>query len=419
MYRREPVRKTVLVTDAGRGSAIAIIRSLNRKGWRVIAAAADRLSPGFYSRHTADRVLYPSPTKAADHFVETMLASVKERDVDLIIPVTEETILPLINARQEFEAVCCLALPESRSLELTRDKLQTLELANRLQVPIPCTVLVQSVGEALDRASELQWPLVLKPIVSRKYDSSEESIEEYSVRFANNLEGLKREMGVFEGRCSVLLQEYHRGHGEGVELLACEGQPLAAFQHRRLCEVPLHGGASALRESVDLDPQLYEYARRLTEAMNWTGLLMVEFKVGDEGARLMEINGRVWGSLPLAVMSGMDFPGRLADLYESGSAAPVNGPATDYAVGLQAANLKLLLNWLVQVLWGRRSYEFLPWPTRREALPVFLKLFDPRLEYDVMSLSDPRPGMVRFLRIGRKFFRKLKALWKPAKGISA
>ena len=33
---------------------------------------------------------------------------------------------------------------------------------------------------------------------------------------------------------------------------------------------------------------------------------------------LMEINGRVWGSLPLAVRSGMDFPRKLVELYLDG-----------------------------------------------------------------------------------------------------
>ena len=45
---------TVLVTDAARGSAVAIIRSLGRAGWRVIAGDTDPASPGFRSRHVAE-----------------------------------------------------------------------------------------------------------------------------------------------------------------------------------------------------------------------------------------------------------------------------------------------------------------------------------------------------------------------------
>ena len=50
--QRQP---TILVTDTGRGSAISIIRSLGRKGWRVIAADSDPRSLGFQSRYAHEQ----------------------------------------------------------------------------------------------------------------------------------------------------------------------------------------------------------------------------------------------------------------------------------------------------------------------------------------------------------------------------
>lgn len=413
LERRIP---SVLVTDADRGSALAIMRSFSRKGWRVIAGASDPLSPSFLSRHVQESVLYPPPEEAAAQYVETMLSTVREKKIDLVIPVTDETILPLAHERQRFEEVCRLAMPETPILEATRDKRQTVKMASRLGVPVPATFTVHTVEEAVECAQTLQWPVVLKPAFSRKYDVRAGKIEAFSVSYAANLEMLKKKMQVYEGRCPVLVQEYYHGNGQGVELLACHGQPLAVFQHRRLCEIPVQGGASALRESMALDTQLYDYARCLTEALNWTGLLMVEFKVGEEGAKLMEINGRVWGSLPLATASGMDFPGRLAALYEKGDTDLDNAPEKDYSIGVQTANLEMLLMWIFQVLAGQRSYDFLPFPARREALRVLLKLLNPRLKYDVLSLSDPRPGMAMLLKISRKLFRKLIVLGYGAMG---
>ena len=52
---------TVLVTDAGRGAAVATIRSLARAGHRVIAADEARVSPGRWSRHAEGSVRYPDP----------------------------------------------------------------------------------------------------------------------------------------------------------------------------------------------------------------------------------------------------------------------------------------------------------------------------------------------------------------------
>src|SRR3712207_1619892 len=121
-----------------------------------------------------------------------------------------------------------------------------------------------------------------------------------NVAYAGGFARLDRLMAPFEGRCPVLLQEYYRGEALGVELLTERGRPLLAFQHRRLREVPITGGASSFRESVPLDLALLELSLRIMRALDWTGLAMVEFKVGAEGPKLMEVNGRVWGSLPLA-----------------------------------------------------------------------------------------------------------------------
>jgi predicted ATP-grasp superfamily ATP-dependent carboligase len=204
-----------------------------------------------------------------------------------------------------------------------------------------------------------------------------------------------------------LLQEYYRGSGQGVELLMHQGRPLAAFQHKRLREVPVNGGASAFRESVPLEPDLYRHSVRLLEALNWTGLAMVEFKVGTEGPKLMEINGRVWGSLPLAVRSGMDFPARLAELYLYGS--PDETPtASRYRVGVRARNLELDMVWIASVLRGKRRYPFLGMPSRRQGLAALLGLLNPASKFDILSLEDPGPGLAEIVKIVGKFRSKLK-----------
>ena len=52
---------SVLVTDAARGSALAIIRSLGRAGYRVVAADASPRALGFRSRFAHARVVTPPP----------------------------------------------------------------------------------------------------------------------------------------------------------------------------------------------------------------------------------------------------------------------------------------------------------------------------------------------------------------------
>jgi predicted ATP-grasp superfamily ATP-dependent carboligase len=402
----EPERPTILVTDAGRGSALAIIRSLGRRGWRVIAADADPRSLGFRSHYAREKLCYPCPETTPRAFVSALLTAARNQRVDLILPVTDAAILPLSAARVRFENVCQLVLPDAAALEVVTNKRKTLDLAERLGVPAPRTRVVHSVSEATEHAQALGWPVVLKPQASRLYNK--QAVESFGVCYAECEARLAERMKGFEGRCPVLLQEYCSGVGYGVELLTYEGRPLAALQHRRLREIPVSGGASAFRESVPLDPTLYRYAVQMLQALRWTGLAMVEFKVGAQGPRLMEINGRVWGSLPLAVRSGMDFPARLVDLWLSGPPSPETPADTCYKIGVRARNLELDLLWIAQVLLGKQRYPFLPIPGRLAAIATLLGMFNPKNKLDVFTLEDPWPAGAELFKILETFRGKLR-----------
>ena len=400
-----PVARTILVTDAARASAVSIIRSLGRQGCHVIAADSSRRSPGFRSRYAAEQFVYPAPQQNPSAFVAALEQFTAERPLDLLIPVTDETLLPLAAAQARFDGRCRLAIPHVAALDVTTNKHKTLELARELGVPVPRTAVVETAAGALAAAATFSWPIVLKPLSSRLCTPNR--IERLEVTYARDTDDLRRRMAGFEGRCSVLLQEYVAGEGCGVEVLASKGRCLAVFQHRRLREVPITGGASSYRQSVPLNPDLFDYTRRLIRGLDWTGLAMVEFKVGPDGPRLMEINGRVWGSIPLAIASGMDFPARLADLYLGDEPTDADPPDTNYRIGVRARNLELEIIWIGSVLFGRRRHPFLPVPRRWRALPVLLSLLDPTCRSDMFSPGDPGPAIADVGRIAGKLWNKL------------
>jgi predicted ATP-grasp superfamily ATP-dependent carboligase len=399
---------TVLVTDADRGSALSIIRSLGRKGWKVVAAGPEPGSIGSRSRYVSGEFTYPVPTREPDAFVACVLDVASRERVDLILPVTDEAILPLQEARDRFRTVSRLAIPEDDdALRTVLDKNRTVELAASVGVPTPRTILATSIAEARRAAQCLGWPVVLKPRSSRAFDGSG-SIDSFEVSYAGSDVDLVETFRSLEGRCDVLVQEYCGGVGRGIGLLLHQGRPIAAFQHRRIHEVPVTGGASSLRESEPLDAALYAHSMRILGALRWTGLAMVEFKVGANGPRLMEVNGRVWGSLPLAVMSGVDFPALLADLCLSGPPRGAGVPQLDYRTGLRARNLALDVTWILSTLFPRRRYPFITAPSRWEGVRGALGLLNPRCRFDVQSFSDPRPGIAELPRIARHVWRKAR-----------
>src|SRR5678815_1154177 len=97
------------------------------------------------------------------------------------------------------------------------------------------------------------------------------------------------------------------------------------FAHRRIREKPPSGGVSVLSESVAADPETVRKSLALLSALDWNGTAMVEYKQDRvTGQRyLMEINGRFWGSLQLAIDAGVDFPALLVAAALGEHPAPV------------------------------------------------------------------------------------------------
>ena len=396
---------TILVTDAGRGSAVSIIRSLGRRGHRVVAVDSAPMSPGFRSRYTAARAVAPDPGSRPDDFAEAIARAVARHGVDLVVPVTEEAILALATGPGRTGAGTSVAVASETALATVRDKWATVELAARLGVPYPRTNLVTPSDDIIHAADGIAYPLVIKPRHSRLLRDGR--IEAFAVAYAADQYELRGRLDSLIGQTDVLVQELIPGEGHGIELCMQDGEPIAAFQHHRLREVPVTGGASSYREGVPLDPELYRYAVDLLRELRWTGLAMVEFKVGPGGPRLMEVNGRVWGSLPLAIASGVEFGLLLPHVFLDQPEPAAEESIGDYVPGIRSHDLGLELVWIGSVLRGRARYPFLPLPPRRAAIPALLSLVDPRTRHDVFSADDPAPGLADLVRVAGRMATKV------------
>jgi predicted ATP-grasp superfamily ATP-dependent carboligase len=151
----------------------------------------------------------------------------------------------------------------------------------------------------------------------------------------------------------------------------------AAFVHKKLRMYPVQGGPSTLGEGVE-HPQIMELGLSLLKSLNWVGVGMAEFKVDprDGIPKLMEVNPRFWGSLQLAIVSGVDFPYLMLKMAKRESFEPV----LRYAVGKR-------FRWL---LLGD-ILHFFNNSNRFHLHPSFFHFFDPNTSYDVLSKDDPLP----------------------------
>ena len=295
----------VLVTDGANRVALAVVRALGRTGVEVAVVEQERFAlktpASFRSRFVSRHDVIPTLGDDGD-FIDALVD--RSAGYDVLLPVSTNVALKVAAHRDRFGAQ--VPIPPLMTLRRANDKSAVLAIARKAGVPIPVTYAPED-DEELDEVVER----VRKPAVVKLRDDAGTVLEpgqRYAIgRSSGELLDAYRRLHAL--KAFPLIQEKVDGPGYGVGVLAEEGRVLASFAHRRIREYPVTGGPSTICISVD-DPRLAGYAASVIRELGWTGVAMVEFKKDDD-YRLMEVNPRFWGSLPLATRSGVNFPSLL------------------------------------------------------------------------------------------------------------
>ncbi|HEX8903416.1 MAG TPA: ATP-grasp domain-containing protein [Longimicrobiaceae bacterium] len=373
----------VLVTDGEQRAALAIVRSLGRAGHRVNVCAARSRSLAGASKYCAAHERVPDPLHKPEAFAAAVEELAARWAADVILPVSEPALLAILPVRERF-APARIPFPSYDSFRRISDKALVAEAAERVGIRIPAQRVLAAPPDAVDG---IRFPLVVKP--SRSVAEGDGERIKLSVAFADDAVALGRILAEMpRGAYPLLLQERIDGPGVGVFLLVRGSRVVAAFAHRRIREKPPAGGVSVYRESAHLDPGLLERSRALLAEFGWEGVAMVEYKLDAAGTPyLMEVNGRFWGSLQLAIDAGVDFPRLLVE------GAEANGAPPPWRVGVRS-----LWEWgdvdhlIARLCRSARELALPPGaPGRARAVADFLRALGPGSRNEVLRASDPAP----------------------------
>ncbi|MDQ3518433.1 MAG: ATP-grasp domain-containing protein, partial [Gemmatimonadota bacterium] len=189
----------------------------------------------------------------------------------------------------------------------------------------------------------------------------------------------------------VLVQQRIVGPGVGIFLLLWNGELIATFSHRRLREKPPAGGVSVYRESIAANPALVARSRALLGLFAWRGVAMIEYKLDAATGTpyLMEVNGRFWGSLQLAIDAGVDFPVLLTQAALDERPTPVS----HYKTGVRSRWWWGDVDHLMARLRRTDVELSLPpgLPGRLGTLRDFFTLWRPGDRNEVLRFGDPAP----------------------------
>ena len=378
--------RPVLVFNAVPHVVVAVARSLGRRGIPVTFVSVDGRGRPPASRSIHDFLQLPGHRDAPQEFIDGLVKAIKSRGHDMLIPCSDPGLAATLEHYDCLSSLLHIGCPSPEIVRRVLDKSQTIEAARACGILTPETCDLPNLATLESLRNLLRFPIIAKPL-----SKEDESKHAFKMRYFATFQDL-RDAFLLDPRFGEdnLLQEYCVGEGVGIEVLFRDNQPLAMFQHRRLKELPVTGGGSVTSISEPLDPLLAEQAVALLRKLNWEGVAMVEFKRdrAEQRSVLMEVNGRYWGSLPLAIGAGIDFP-----LYEwqlAHGEQPVI-PAS-YPAGLRFRWLGGDIRRLGSLFNDGLGEGGFPLPSKTTEIISFLEDFTHPSCHAIWSWSDPKPA---------------------------
>ena len=338
MIDRDALSKkhSVLILDGQVEHSISFVQELGKID-TVVHVAATKECLTFKSTYVSKAIMF-----SAAYDDKEFMAWVRSLDdkyhYDLIVPVTENMLVVFqqLDEGDVLRKKAFLASPDSIAIAL--DKTTTTLLAKSLSIPVPHSVLLNKLANV---AHSDNYPLVLK--TSQSFIERDGKTVYSPVCIASNAEERGQFLEKWLPYCPVQQQEYFQGEGWGVEFLYVSGHCVLHFCHQRIHELPLTGGGSSYRRSANAPKAMLDAGKAILDQLNWHGLAMVEFKMNENGEFvLLEINPRSWGSLPLSVKAGVNFPVEMLNVAV-GAGLPQQ---PTYTVDYYARNFSKDIEWL-------------------------------------------------------------------------
>jgi predicted ATP-grasp superfamily ATP-dependent carboligase len=393
-----------IILDGELKSALAIVRSLGKRNITVSVGAERESAMALHSRYAEWSFTYLSPYTNTSGFLDEVEAEAKRLgDKPIIFACSDATFLALYDARERLAESCTLVFADDRAMEIAFDKAITYSLARISGIPTITTYMPMNEDELGRVAEKVPYPAVVKP---RKSATPYNGARHFgSAVFVHDRDELVRTFESLRTRLgeSPMIQERMGGEEYGVETIAHDGNPYAFVTHHRIRSLSPSGGASVLKETVEkgaLRDMLEMYARKIIHELRWRGPIMVEFKVDSDTKtpKLMEVNGRFWGSLALSIAGGVDMPYHYYYLATKEAFPPEQVSVRD---GVTTRHFFGDVRNLLLVFFASDRMRPYTYPNRIQALKAFFQT--PKgTTSDIWSLRDPKPAIMEIIDIWKR-----------------
>ena len=322
-----------VVFRANTPCSLAIVRSLGRMGVPVTCVDPKPRSLAKRSRYCTHPVEWDFDNKSDDETIQFLLEIAARHDTKPVLVATfDENNLFVDRFRAALSAG--YRLPQSRPGAVGRlySKRTMYELCLENGVPTPRTLFPETPVEAMRGVSALRFPIVIKGIDADRLLEYTGGLRLTKVERPEEFESAYRTFDE-PGFPNLAVQEFVEGGPLDSTIMAgyfdSDGRCLFGMTGRKLRELPITGGISALVETMPGEAMI-DSVTRLVAATGFRGLVDTDFRYDANTGeyKLLDFNPRLGANFRAFVDDNgldsvralyLDLTGQAVPSVESGS----------------------------------------------------------------------------------------------------
>lgn len=291
-------------------SVFSLIREADAGGeFHIVCSSPNPHAIALLAAHEA--AAEPSGITGTD-YIDWCLSFCKERSIDIFVPGKEASLIARHRDTFGERGVSVLSAAAPETLDLLHDKARFYATAEASTAPSPEVSVFTDISSFLSayRQMHTRHPvLCMKPSVS-VYGIGFRVIDETRNAFDLLLDGATYRIDM-ESLCAaleragtfrpMLLMPYLASHEYSVDCVAHDGRLLCAVARRKSLAA---GGGQTIVVREDIERACAD----LVSQFQLNGNVNIQFREGDEGLRILEINPRMSGGIGMACLGGPNLP---------------------------------------------------------------------------------------------------------------
>jgi predicted ATP-grasp superfamily ATP-dependent carboligase len=298
------------VVIGGEHPGLGIARSLGRRGIPVYVID-DQHSISQFSRYVT-RVVRVRDLRDELNTVDSVLEVGQRYGLKgwVLFPTRDETVAAFSRHRDRLAEFFRVTTGDWESVRWAWDKKSTYDRAAQLGIPVPQTYNPRTEEELVELFERL--PLAIKPAIKENFFYAT-GAKAWRAETPDQLKELFRKAAQQIRPEEILVQEIIPGDGSRQYSYCAffrDQEAHSTLIARRVRQHPREfGRAATYVESIDM-PDIEELSERFLKAINYYGLVEVEFKQDprDGQFKLLDVNARTWGFHSIGGPAGVDFP---------------------------------------------------------------------------------------------------------------